>query len=76
MGVDYTVIKDLIEDKGLPEYSQDAFLDAMNSGDHYQNRLYKKPVAEDANASQFASNFSYAYHQDPVSGPPQGGNPL
>lgn len=44
MGIDYTVVKDLIEDKGLPEYSQDAFLDAMNSGDHYTNKLYKKPA--------------------------------
>ena len=43
MGIDYTVIKDLIEDKGLPEYSQDAFIDAMNSGDHYTNKLYRRP---------------------------------
>lgn len=50
MGVDYTVIKDLIEDKGLPEYSPDAFLDAMNSGDYYTNRLFKKP-AQGADAS-------------------------
>ena len=43
MGIDYTTIKDLIEDKGLPELSQDAFLEAMNAGDAYKNRLYKRP---------------------------------
>ena len=51
MGVDYTVVKDLIEDKGLPEYSPDAFLDAMNAGDHYTNRLFIKPAQQDPNMS-------------------------
>ena len=31
MGFDYTDVKDLIEDKGLPEYNHDLCIDALSN---------------------------------------------
>ena len=62
MGFDYTDIKDLIEDKGLPELNTDFAIDSMNKKDSYMNPLYVKPNAAEA-------SISYAYH-DPMSMPP------
>ena len=51
MGFDVLEVKDLIEERGLPEYSQNLCIDALSNKDIYKNALFAPPRQHNANVS-------------------------
>lgn len=58
MGFDVLEVKDLIEEQGLPEYSQNLCIDALSNKDIYKNALFAPPRQHNANVSLNSIGFN------------------